>query len=148
MGAGTNCDDPSICNPSPCPADVDGDDVVGVDDLLEILGTWGQTGSLPGDVNGDGNLDIVFGHPNWHSERQSIQLLLGRGDGEFDLAVTHKQKWDVINELSERADKLNQDIKGLHEKMMHEVIATEEMQIGLKLILTGLTNNPVCKYMN
>ena len=53
-------------------------------------------------------------------------------DGEFDRALEHKQKWDVINELSERADKLNQDIKGLHEKMMHEVTVAENMQIGLK----------------
>ena len=62
-----------------------------------------------------------------HKERHKAE-----GDGEFDLAVTHKQKWDVIKELFERADKLNQDIKGLHEKMMHEVTVAENMQIGLK----------------
>ena len=36
-----------------------------------------------GDVNGDGNLDIVFGNPGYHTERQSIQLLLGRETGSL-----------------------------------------------------------------
>jgi hypothetical protein len=35
----------------PCIADLSGDGVIGVDDLLQVIGAWG---SGEGDVNGDG----------------------------------------------------------------------------------------------
>jgi len=41
-----------------CPADVTGDGVVDVLDLLELLGTWGQTGGAA-DINGDGIVDVL-----------------------------------------------------------------------------------------
>jgi len=41
-----------------CPADVDGDGVVGIKDFLEVLAQWGQPGG-PADVNSDGVVDIL-----------------------------------------------------------------------------------------
>ncbi len=41
-----------------CPADINGDDVVDVLDLLEILSSWGDT-SGPADINGDGIVDVL-----------------------------------------------------------------------------------------
>jgi hypothetical protein len=41
-----------------CPADVDGDGVVGINDFLEVLAQWGQPGG-PADVNSDGVVDIL-----------------------------------------------------------------------------------------
>ena len=42
----------------PCPADVNGDDVVNVVDFLAVLAAWGQSG-VPEDINGDGVVNIV-----------------------------------------------------------------------------------------
>jgi hypothetical protein len=39
-----------------CPADIDGDGVVGIGDFLIVLGAWGGPG---GDTNGDGTTDIL-----------------------------------------------------------------------------------------
>ncbi len=39
-----------------CPADLDGDGVVGIDDFLIVIGGWG---SAAGDANGDGTTDIL-----------------------------------------------------------------------------------------
>jgi hypothetical protein len=44
-----------VC-PSDCP-DLDGDGVVGVNDLLIIIGDWGLANS-PADINGDGIVDV------------------------------------------------------------------------------------------
>jgi hypothetical protein len=41
-----------------CPADVDGDGVVGINDFLAVLAQWGQPGG-PADVNSDGVVDIL-----------------------------------------------------------------------------------------
>jgi len=43
------------------PGDVNGDGVVNIDDIFFILGHWGEAGG-PGDANGDGivNIDDVF----------------------------------------------------------------------------------------
>ena len=40
-----------------CPADVTGDGIVDVLDLLDVLAGWG--GSGPADVNGDGIVDVL-----------------------------------------------------------------------------------------
>ena len=42
-----------------CPADVTGDGVVDVLDLLAVLAAWGQTGELPEDITGDGLVDTL-----------------------------------------------------------------------------------------
>ena len=42
---------------SECPADVNGDGVVDIDDLFDILAHWGE-GSGNWDVNDDGTVDI------------------------------------------------------------------------------------------
>ena len=41
-----------------CAADITGDELVGVDDLLELIAAWGLNGS-PADVNGDGVVDTL-----------------------------------------------------------------------------------------
>ncbi len=41
---------------SPCPADLDGDDTVGIGDFLTVLGSWGGP---EGDTNDDGTTDIL-----------------------------------------------------------------------------------------
>ena len=43
---------------SDCPADVDGDGVVDINDLFAILAAWGDCDDCPEDVNGDGTVDI------------------------------------------------------------------------------------------
>jgi hypothetical protein len=40
------------------PGDLDGDGVVGVDDLLILLGSWGACTGCPGDINGDGTVGV------------------------------------------------------------------------------------------
>ena len=40
-----------------CPADITGDGVVDVLDLLEVLGQWGTSGSA--DITGDGTVDVL-----------------------------------------------------------------------------------------
>lgn len=42
-----------------CPADVNGDDVVGISDLLAVLGSWGSTEGGPEDINNDGLVGIT-----------------------------------------------------------------------------------------
>jgi len=42
---------------SSCPADVNNDEVVNIDDLFDVLGHWGE-GAGPYDVNNDGVVDI------------------------------------------------------------------------------------------
>lgn len=40
-----------------CPADLNGDDVVNIDDVFNVLSYWGQSG-VPADINEDGEVDI------------------------------------------------------------------------------------------
>ncbi len=54
-GIGDVCDEEDC--PLPCPADITDDAMVNVNDLLEVIGAWGQTGS-PADVTGDGVVGI------------------------------------------------------------------------------------------
>ncbi len=51
----TNCYLPLI---PPCPADVTGDNVVDVLDLLAVLAAWGEA-DVPEDINGDGTVDVL-----------------------------------------------------------------------------------------
>ncbi|MBL9119265.1 MAG: hypothetical protein JNL80_05040 [Phycisphaerae bacterium] len=56
----------NICIGDPCPADLNGDDVVGGADLAVLLGQWGGGPSSQADLNGDGivnaaDLAIVLG---------------------------------------------------------------------------------------
>jgi hypothetical protein len=44
--------------PPPCPADLDGDGVVNVIDLLQLLGAWG-TADPTADINGDGIVNVL-----------------------------------------------------------------------------------------
>ena len=46
----------------PCPADVNFDDQVNIDDLFQVLGAWGTCDDCPEDINGDGkvNIDDLF----------------------------------------------------------------------------------------
>jgi subtilisin family serine protease len=45
-----------FCNPPGCPPDLDGDDIVGINDLLDLLAAWGPNPGHPADLDGD---DIV-----------------------------------------------------------------------------------------
>lgn len=40
----------------PCPADINGDDTVDVDDLITLIGDWGPCGDCPADINNDGDV--------------------------------------------------------------------------------------------
>ena len=42
---------------NPCPADIDGDGEVDVDDILLVIGAFGTTGPV-GDINEDGTVDV------------------------------------------------------------------------------------------
>jgi len=42
-----------------CPADITGDGVVDVLDLLELLGSWGYCPGCPADITGDGVVDVL-----------------------------------------------------------------------------------------
>jgi len=43
---------------TPCPADINGDDLVNVNDLLAVISSWGATGPNPADINGDSIVDV------------------------------------------------------------------------------------------
>jgi glucose/arabinose dehydrogenase len=45
---------PDACDAPPCPADLDGDGVVGASDLATLLGSWGGVG--PADLDGSGSV--------------------------------------------------------------------------------------------
>ncbi len=45
--------------PFHCTADLDGDDLVGITDLLELLAQWGTDPGGPPDLDGDGNVGIA-----------------------------------------------------------------------------------------
>ena len=47
-----------ILDEAPCAGDVNGDDVVNVDDLLAVLDDWGICGGCPADIDGDGDVDV------------------------------------------------------------------------------------------
>jgi hypothetical protein len=43
---------------APCPADLDGDGNVGINDFLDLLGQWGMDPGGPPDFDGDGDVGI------------------------------------------------------------------------------------------
>ena len=54
--------------PPDCPADLDGDDTVGILDLLALLAAWGTDPGGPPDFDGDGTvgiLDLLYLLANW-----------------------------------------------------------------------------------
>lgn len=51
-----NSTDTIIISPN-CPADINGDGVVDVVDLLEVVGSWGESG-VPSDINADGVVNV------------------------------------------------------------------------------------------
>jgi hypothetical protein len=53
---GVAFDNLSFGEPASCPADLNGDGVVDVVDLLLLLGNWGNPGT--GDINGDGTVNV------------------------------------------------------------------------------------------
>jgi hypothetical protein len=55
LGDGTVCDD-GVCG-EPCVADINGDSMVNVNDLLEVVNQWGST-SGSADINGDGIVNV------------------------------------------------------------------------------------------
>ncbi|MFK7960249.1 MAG: DUF5060 domain-containing protein [Phycisphaerales bacterium] len=54
-GVPDECDAP----PVPCPADIDGDEIVAFPDLVALLGAWGDCPGCPADVDGDGVVGIA-----------------------------------------------------------------------------------------
>ena len=48
----------SFCDDASCTGDINGDGVVGVNDLLDVVGAWGNAGG-PADVNGDGIVNVA-----------------------------------------------------------------------------------------
>ncbi|UCD76890.1 MAG: right-handed parallel beta-helix repeat-containing protein [Phycisphaerales bacterium] len=43
---------------SSCPEDVNGDEIVNIDDLFQVLSAWGACDECPEDINEDGTVDI------------------------------------------------------------------------------------------
>lgn len=43
---------------TPCSADIDGNGVVGVGDLVAVVTGWGPCAGCPGDINGDGTINV------------------------------------------------------------------------------------------
>ncbi len=43
----------------PCPADVDGDGIVGINDFLDLLAAWGPNPGHPADIDQDGSVGIT-----------------------------------------------------------------------------------------
>ncbi len=57
-GGGSTCDDADACNPvDDCEGDLNQDGSVNVDDILEVLSSYGQSNGQ-GDVDGDGDCDV------------------------------------------------------------------------------------------
>jgi plastocyanin len=55
-------------NTEPCDADVNGDGEVGVDDMLAVIGAWGDCPGCDADTNGDGTVgvdDVLFVIAAW-----------------------------------------------------------------------------------
>lgn len=44
--------------PTDCPEDADGDGLVGVNDLLLVIGSWGSCNGCPADIDGSGSVDV------------------------------------------------------------------------------------------
>ena len=42
----------------PCPEDVNGDGEIDVDDLLEVIGAWGECPGCDADVDGSGDVGV------------------------------------------------------------------------------------------
>ena len=55
MGTSLDLNHDGIPDECECPADLDGDGDVGIDDLLAVLAAWGTDA---GDVTGDGTTDV------------------------------------------------------------------------------------------
>ena len=47
------------CGPDPCPADVNEDGVVGIVDMIILLGNWGPNPGHPADIDADGAVGIT-----------------------------------------------------------------------------------------
>jgi hypothetical protein len=43
---------------APCPSDVNGDGMVGVNDFLDLLAAWGPNPGHPADIDGDGMVGV------------------------------------------------------------------------------------------
>jgi hypothetical protein len=64
QGDGTSCGNVSC--PQPCPADINGDNLVNTADLLAVINGWGGNG--PADINHDGvvnTADLLLVINNW-----------------------------------------------------------------------------------
>jgi subtilisin family serine protease len=48
-----------FCDSAPCPADLNGDGSVAIEDFLELLSSWGPNPGHPADLDGDGSVGIT-----------------------------------------------------------------------------------------
>jgi hypothetical protein len=56
QGADTTC--VATRCPNPCPADIDGNGTVNVDDLLAVINSWGACAGCAADINDDGTVNV------------------------------------------------------------------------------------------
>src|SRR5690606_25784098 len=98
------------CTPNPCgqgggncPADLDGNNVVDVQDLLVMLAAWGPCDMCAADLNGTGAVDV-----------QDMLLLLtawgpcpGKACGFVDIRTGIDEAWDDATEVQINYDAIN-----------------------------------------
>ena len=58
LGPNTVCADGG-CEPNNCPADINGDGSVNVEDILAVIETWGPCSGCPADINNDEYVDVT-----------------------------------------------------------------------------------------
>jgi hypothetical protein len=58
QGDGTTCDPDPCSDPPACPADLDGDQIVSLNDLLLVLAAWGPCPGCPEDLDDDDVVDL------------------------------------------------------------------------------------------
>jgi len=81
----------------PCTeGDLDGNNLVTIDDFLSLLGDWGACGGCQADIDGDGDVDIVAFN-SATQPRESITVWLNQGGAQGGVEGTFVDIGDVVS---------------------------------------------------